>query len=250
MPAPAMTTGTARPSFPVVATTYELFSKLPAELRLRIWQLAPQCYISLKLESYRKNDSSRWQDIDVRDVLLTTPRILNAVNQESRYATKKNYTFLDAKYSRGRVTPVEFNRDCDALYIRSGDNWLPRKIWLNYIVDLRAAGVTITKLLIDIRKMDWGGSRYITSVARVLQPMDEILFVLGAGPKEMSRIVTPGKTLIRGSEWAQESINPKSIARILHDNITAIKRVARKVDGGKMPVIKIMVMVSTSGSHQ
>lgn len=127
-----------------VATTFELFPKLPLELRRMVWHFAqPQRYLKLV--------SGTWQQYDEIGSYIKEPLwILNAVCRESRSVAWDNYTVLKRKISHRRLSDFSFNQYRDVIHITGGCEIDHIAAWRYYVHDLRMAGNSITKLLVDI----------------------------------------------------------------------------------------------------
>jgi hypothetical protein len=109
------------------------------------------------------------------------------------------------------------------------------------------AGNSITKLLVDIDTLAfWDIDSRWTYTAKLLESMEKVVFVLGTGPTEKSKVITPGNIHIGGHLWARGSPAKAQTAYVRLRNIMSeMKAVADEREGGKMPVVKVMVMAST-----
>jgi len=176
-------------------------------------------------------------------------RILNAVCKESRYQSAKHYKLLLPDLTKGRFSRVDFNQDLDLIYIPAGDP-LHIQTWKNYIDGLRAAGSTISKLLIDMDCLDFNTSIFVWSkFVRICESMEEVVFVLGSGPRELSSVIDPNNFLnydIIGNEWSRRNgATHEDTTRELRTVLQIIETFRQDGLEWKMPIIRIMVMAST-----
>jgi len=237
-------------SRPPVATTFELFPKLPLELRRMIWNFAqPTRY--LRLESGTcpwYDDNNELIKVQIGSHIIEPLWILNAVCRESRSTAMGNYRVAKCDVSRRRLGSFSFNPNRDLLHITATGSKIENiASWSHYINDMRDSGVSITKLLVDVDvfifreyEVRW------EYVAKIFQSMQELVFVLGTGPVEKSKVVTPGNIHIGGHLWARS--NPHDAQRVylrLRTVMAAIKEVVDAIPGAKVPLYKVMVMAST-----
>jgi hypothetical protein len=234
---------------PLAATTFPLFQKLPVELRCLIWDFAqPERILTLECGPSTRplhDKHGNWK-MNIGGWLAQPKRILNAVCQESRYQSLRSYKVLLPNHAKGRFSRVEFNQDLDTIYI-ADDDYLSVKTWKTYVDDLRANGSTVSKLLVDLDSLDFDpGEPNWDDSAKIFQGMEEIFLILGSGPREISRVVNPANFFIRGRRWTRwNGATNEDTARELRTIMGAIRLVADRDGGGKMPVIKIMIKAST-----
>lgn len=223
------------------------FMQLPLELRLMIWNLAqPERYLTVKL-SYNNVDDRDHPPPDpwVRAIIRQPLRILNAVNQESRNETARNYKIVER--TQNMLTPIALNPDLDTIHFVFGRTYYfgwnySMELWGDIYDSLEAAGHKLTKVLLDGRIIQLPSQ---WRVANFLDKLEEVTFVLGKGPTQREKLIYPGVDQdyhIRGGMWGpgnkeeKERINDR--INIVMNHLSELK----EESGKEMPVVKVMVM--------
>lgn len=219
---------------------FTCFMALPLEIRLIIWRFAqPRRYLELhntmisKLTGRGKTPGA---------ILLQPLRILNAVNKESRYETQRNYLTLPR--SATVASHISFNETLDTLYIGdSGTGLIYIPAWNDLIKGLRAAGSSVTRLLVNI---EMGSPERSEEEAEVFLSMKEVVFVVGTGTTEREKIITPKNIHIGGGGWGTgNTVLKRKQTKELLELMDDMKFFADRDHEGKMPIVKVMRMAST-----